>query len=104
MRALDAALAATADADDRVAAAAINLARTHLAGAQGIAALDRLIAIALDRARHDEVRIAALQALRELEPATLQPVLDTLAEDPRQQVREAAGQVSGTGSIRIRSR
>jgi HEAT repeat protein len=89
VRALDSALQATSDADDSVAAAAINVARRHLAGAQGIAALDRLIAIALDSARHDEVRTTALRALRELEPATLQPVLDALANDPRQQVRDA---------------
>jgi HEAT repeat protein len=45
VRALDAALQATADPDDSVAVTAINLARTHLAGAQGIAALDRLTAM-----------------------------------------------------------
>ena len=46
------------------------------------------------------VRAAALRALSELEPATLQPVLDALANDPRQQVREAVdawGGLQGAG-------
>jgi hypothetical protein len=99
VRALDLALAATADADDQVAVAAINLARTHLSGPQGIAALDRLTAIALDRARHNGVRLTALRALQELEPATLQPVLEALANDPQQPIREAVDRIGGEPGV-----
>jgi HEAT repeat protein len=90
VRALEPALLATSDPDDGVAMAAINVVRTQLSGSQGIAALDKLTEVALNATRHDEVRTTALRALRELAPATIQPVLDTLANDPRQRIRDAA--------------
>jgi HEAT repeat protein len=95
VRALEPALLAASDPDDDVAAAAINVVRTHLSGPQGIAALDKLTEIAVDGNRHDEVRTTALRALRELAPATIQPVLDTLATDPHQRIRDAVNRLDG---------
>jgi HEAT repeat protein len=92
-RALDPALAAVTDADASVAAAAIGGARAFLRGPQGAAAVDRLSAIALDRAQPESLRVAALRALAELERATIAPLLKTLANDPSAAVRrEAASQ------------
>jgi hypothetical protein len=81
-RALEPALRAVGDADPEVAAAAIGVARRFLRGARGAAAVDRLTATVLDLARPDSVRVAALRALRDLEPGTIAPLLKSLAGDP----------------------
>lgn len=88
LRALD---DADAGADATVAVAAAGVARVFVRSAKGASAVDRLTAAALDRARPEPVRIAALRALRELEPATLAPVLRSLADDPSAAVRAEAG-------------
>src|SRR5262245_34428843 len=81
-RALAPALGAVNDPDADVAVAAIAVARRFLKGASGAKVVDRLTAVALDRARPDDVRVAALRALRALEASTLEPLLKSLAEDP----------------------
>jgi HEAT repeat protein len=81
-RALAPALRAVNDPDANVAIAAIGVARRFLKGASGAKAVDRLTAVALERARPDDVRVAALRALRALEASTLTPLLKSLAEDP----------------------
>jgi hypothetical protein len=81
-RALPAALGAFADADSSVTIAGVNTARPFLRISQGVGALDGVIQIALDRARALAVRIAAIQALRELPEATIEPVLAALSGDP----------------------
>jgi HEAT repeat protein len=87
-RALDPALNALARSiDPAVAAAAAGVARVFIRSARGAAAVDRLTTVVLDRARPEIVRLAALGALRELEPATLAPVLASLADDPNAAVR-----------------
>jgi HEAT repeat protein len=81
-RALAPSLRTVGDPDPAVATAAIAVARRFLKGASGAQAVDRLTAAALDRRRPEEVRVAALRALRTLEPSTLEPLLKTLAGDP----------------------
>ncbi len=92
-RALEPALAALADlrVEPGVAAAAAGVARAHVRGVAGAAAVDRLAAVLLDRARHETVRLASLRALRELEPATIAPILASLAADPNTAIRTEAG-------------
>jgi hypothetical protein len=92
-RALEPALAALAasDQDPAIGAAAAGVARAHLRGAHGASAVDRLAAVVLDRGRHEAVRLAALRALRELEPATIAPILASLAGDPNRAIRTEAG-------------
>ena len=81
-RALAPALRAVDDRDADVATAAIGVARRFLKGASGAKAVERLTVVALDRRRADEVRVAALRALRGLERSTLAPLLKSLADDP----------------------
>ncbi len=91
-RALEPALAAlTTDEEPAIGTAAAGVARAHLRGARGAEAVDRLAAVLLDRTRHETVRLAALRALRELEPATIAPILAALAGDPNTAIRTEAG-------------
>jgi hypothetical protein len=92
-RALEPALASltSRDAEPEVAAAAVGVARAHLRGSHGAAAVDRLATVLLDRTRHEALRLAALRALRDLEPATIAPILATLADDPNGAIRLEAG-------------
>ena len=92
-RALEPALAALAspDLEPPVSAAAAGVARLHVRGAHGAVAVDRLATVLLDRTRHETVRLAALRALRELEPATIAPILTSLANDPNATIRTEAG-------------
>lgn len=89
-RALEPALASADDPDLAVATAAIDAARVFLGGSKGVAALDRLTAVALDRTRPSEVRLAAVRALSDLDPATIAPVLSALRKDPEASVAAAA--------------
>ncbi len=91
-RALDPALRALAasSADPAVGGAAAGIARAFMRGPRGAAVVDRVTAVVLDRARPDIVRLAALRALGELEPATIAPVLASLANDPSAEVRADA--------------
>jgi HEAT repeat protein len=83
-RALTPALHILADAasEPEVGAAAAGVARVFLRGRQGAAAVDRLTAVVLDRGRAEALRLAALRALKTLDPATIAPVLTALAGDP----------------------
>ena len=100
-RALPPALAVLAalDQDAAVGAAAAGVARAHLRGARGASAVDRLTAVVLDRSRPDAVRLAALRALRDLEPATIAPILASLGDDPSEAIRTEAG-LSGRAAPR----
>jgi len=91
-RALTPALDILADAaaPPGVGAAAAGVARVFLRGRRGAAAVDRLTAVVLDRGRAETQRIAALRALRELDPVTIAPVLASLAEDPSAVIRAEA--------------
>ena len=91
-RALEPALAALADLnlDPSLGVAAVGVARVDLRGAHGARAVDRLAAALLDRTRQDAVRLAALRALRALDPATIAPILASLAGDPSATIRAEA--------------
>jgi hypothetical protein len=91
-RALEPALAtvATEPRPAAVAIAAIGVARVFMTGSRGAAVVDALTMAALDRMRPDAVRIAALQALGDLDRATIAPLLTSLAADPSPAVREHA--------------
>jgi hypothetical protein len=99
-RALGPALRILDDAgiDAAVAIAAAGVARVFVRGAQGASAVDRLTAVALDRARPETVRVAALRAMHELEQSTLAPLLKSLIDDPNAAVRAE----TKTGSTRAR--
>lgn len=91
-RGLDHVLAALDSSDVLVATAAVSAARPFLLGASGARVVDRLTTLALATGRHEEVRLAALRALRGLEQETVAPLFDTLRTDPSASVRaEAAG-------------
>jgi HEAT repeat protein len=85
LRALD-----HAGIDPAVAIAAAGVARAFVRGARGASAVDGLTAVALDRARPEPVRIAALRAMRDLHQSTLAPLLKSLADDPSPAVRAEA--------------
>jgi hypothetical protein len=84
---LDAALRSLDDEHANVAEAAIGAARMFVSGSRGITVIDRVTSIAVDRTRPDSVRIAAVQALTGLRPATLKPLLRTLNDDPSHAIR-----------------
>ena len=88
-RGFEPALHALADADQGVAVAAIAVVRLFVRSARAAAAVDRLTAVTLDRRRPEPVRLAALRALRDLEAATIAPVLKSLSADPSQAIRGA---------------
>ncbi len=94
-RALDVALRALADPDAGVATAAIGVARAFLMGPGGLPALDALTAVAVDRARPDAIREAALRALGDLDAGTLSPLMEALLTDPSARLRAAAQGASG---------
>jgi HEAT repeat protein len=82
-----------------VSAAAVGVARVFLLGTRGAAVVDRLTAIALDRTRAEPLRLAALRALRALQPATIAPILASLGNDPSDTIRSEAG-AGKTGAAR----
>ena len=100
-RALEPALAALAapDLEPAIGASAAGVARAHLRGARGAAAVDRLAEVLLDRTRAEMVRLAALRALRELDAATIAPILASLADDPNATIRTEA-ELSDRGAPR----
>lgn len=91
------------DADNTaVAVAAVGIARALLAGEVSSSALEGLTQATLDRTRPDVVRLAALDALADLPPRTLKPLLRTLQLDDSVALRERAAQLAG-GTTRPRS-
>jgi hypothetical protein len=88
-RALDPALAALDSIDPVIAVAAAGTARVFLRGPRGAAAVDRLASVALDAKRDAAVRVAAIRALDDLDPATTAPLLEALRRDPQDAVRIA---------------
>jgi len=88
-RALDRVLEAIDAADATVACAAASAARVFLRGPRGNIAVDRLTTAVLDTARSEDVRIAALRALGDLERSTLAPLLAALQRDPSDAMKAA---------------
>ncbi len=74
---------------EAITLAAAALAHAFVLGPKGALALDRLTQTALDAARPDPLRVAALRALRDLDPATIAPLLKSLSTDRSEMVRAA---------------
>lgn len=98
-RALERVLETLESPDAAVASAAAGAARVFLRGARGAAAVDRLASVALDTAREDVVRIAAIRALDDLDPATIAPLLEAVRRDPNDVVRMAATPTSTAAPV-----
>lgn len=89
-KALAPALDAIVSGDSAVSAAATAVAKAMLHTAHGIAALDRLTALALDEDRPTAIRVAAARALSDLDPRTVQPVFAALSESANEAVAAEA--------------
>src|SRR5215472_7749336 len=81
-RALAAALPLAADSDVEVALAAIAVAAAFVRDRQGVQAIDRLTALAVDESRPSSIRAAAVEALRPLGASTIRPLVERLSSDP----------------------
>ena len=101
-QALDVALDAIGEPDMELAAAAVAVARAFLRGARGGDAVDRLTDVALDTARPEPVRLAAIDALLELERSSLTPLLKALTLDPSDRIRTAIAEASGRRLGKVR--
>ncbi|HSK10604.1 MAG TPA: hypothetical protein VK911_13575 [Vicinamibacterales bacterium] len=89
VRAIEPAFASLEHGEPEVAAAAAGVIGCFLDGDRGTAVLDRLTAIAIDAARADAPRLAAIEALRDVPAAVTAPLWARLRKDPSDRVREA---------------
>ncbi len=95
-RAADAALGCLDAEEAAVRTGAAALLRRLLESTRGAAVLDRLAAIAVDRERPDRVRLAALDALRQVPGPELGLISSRLRDDPSPAVRATvAGHAGG---------
>ncbi len=97
-RALEPTLRAVFDTDESVAVAAIGAARVFLKARRGDAIIDRLTEIAADRHLAVRRRLAAIDALRSLEPSTLEPLVAALQSDPHVEIARLAEVEAGVES------
>jgi hypothetical protein len=88
-RAVDSVVSAIGDPDAGVAAAAVSAATAFMRGPRGAAVVDAVTAVSLDAARPPAVRLAAIRAMRDLEPNTVAPLMTALASDPDAAIRAA---------------
>jgi HEAT repeat protein len=86
-RAADAALGCLEEEDAAVRAAAAALLRPLLDSTRGPDVLDRLAAVAVDAAKPDRARLAALDALREVKGQAVTFIWARLRDDPSPAVR-----------------
>jgi hypothetical protein len=89
-RALDPALHVMNTADAAAATAAVRVALAFVRGPRSPSAVDGLAAVALNPSRPEAVRVAAVQALRQLEASTIAPLLASLGADKNAAVRAEA--------------
>jgi HEAT repeat protein len=91
------AIAPTLDAlsgdEEEVAVAATAVARRFLRSQHGAALLDSLVAVVLDPGRGERVRLAALEALRDLPSPTVAPLVARLRDDPAVSLRQSAARL-----------
>jgi hypothetical protein len=100
-RSLAVALDAIGDPNPSVAAAAIGVVRNQVTDARGLPVVDRLTAVAFDRARPAAVRLAAVRALSDLPLTTLQPMYAALQHDPVSEIASFAASGGITESIAV---
>lgn len=86
-RALEPALRAAGDADADVAAAGVAVIRTFVRSRHGVAAVDGLAAIGLNQVASESIRLEAIEALGDLDAATVQPLWQALAKDLNPRIR-----------------
>jgi len=91
LRALDPALHVMEASDAAVATAAARVVCVFVRGPRSVSAVDGLTAAALNPSRPETVRVAAVQALRELQPSTVAPLMASLSGDANVAVRSEAG-------------
>ncbi len=92
-RAVKASMMALDDGDEAVATAAVGSVRTSLRGARGAEIAGRLAEVALDSRRPQAIRLAAVQALSDLEPGTLVPLWEALGSDANRAIRDEASRL-----------
>jgi HEAT repeat protein len=93
-QALDPVLAGVDERSSEVALAAVSASAAFLNGARSADVVDRLTRVALDSARHEDVRLAAIGALSGLKSTTLKPLWKALAQDASPTVRAHANEAS----------
>ncbi len=99
-RAIDPALHALDAADPLVGVAALAAVRPFLQGPGSPVVLDRLAGVALDAARDERVRLAALQAVGDLDAPTVQPLWRALQRDANDAIRTfAAARAEGRPAV-----
>jgi hypothetical protein len=81
-RTADAALEALSDADADVRVAAIGVLRPRLLDETATRVFDALSSVAVDDTESPRVRVAAVDALRQLPEGIVQPIVDTAHVDP----------------------
>lgn len=86
-RSAESALTCLEEDDEAVRGAAAGVLRKLLDSARGAEVLDRLAAIAVDTARADSTRLAALDALRQVSGPALELIAARLRDDPSLAVR-----------------
>jgi HEAT repeat protein len=90
-RAMEPALNVLDDDQPVLVVAAIGVLQTFLPADRGVEVLDRLTATAIDAHRPRVVRLAAIRALRDVGPGTIEPLLKALGSDSDKAVAMAAG-------------
>ena len=98
-RAADAALGCLEADDAAVRGGAAALLRRLLESTRGAAVLDRLAATAVDRERPDATRLAALDALRQVNGPALELIAARLRDDPSPAVRATVAGHRGRGVV-----
>src|SRR5439155_7445979 len=93
-RALDPALRAIDQPEAEVAFAGISVARAFLHGPRSATVVDRLSTAALDAARDERVRLSAVEALGDLKPSTIAPLLDALRSHGGEPFRRAVARTA----------
>lgn len=102
-RAIDAAKQALNAGDKGIGVAAAGILQRFLKAKRGAEVTDALTAKALDRVAPDAVRLAALVALEDLEPSSLEPLWKALARDSSASVRAHVADVTSGRSAEVRS-
>jgi hypothetical protein len=98
-RAADAAFGCVDDDDGAVRSAAAALLRQLLDSTRGADVLDRLAAIAVDRAKADRTRLAALDALGHVQGPAVELIWAKLRDDPSLAVRATVVGRGGLGPV-----
>jgi len=89
-RSFEPALRAAKGLDADIGAAGVAVIRTFVRGAHSVAAVDALTALGLNRTANETIRLEAIEALTDLDAATVRPLWRTLAKDSNPRIRARA--------------